>query len=89
MNDPLCPWDRWMIRCSGSAVRPALSSASAVAESKQAVLCTYLSGILLAGLLPNALFGWSWADPLVALVIAVVAVKGARSLARRAPLPTA
>ncbi|MFD2416609.1 cation transporter [Amycolatopsis pigmentata] len=55
-----------------------LGSASAVADSKQTLLCTYLSGILLIGLLLNALFGWSWADPAVALVIAVVAVKEGR-----------
>ena len=52
-----------------------LGSASAVADSKQTLLCTYLSGVLLAGLLLNLLFGWSWADPVVALVIAAVAVK--------------
>jgi hypothetical protein len=55
-----------------------LGSASAVADSKQTLLCTYLSGVLLVGLLLNRLFGWSWADPLVALVIAVVAVKEGR-----------
>ncbi|MEV4051947.1 cation transporter [Amycolatopsis sp. NPDC049688] len=55
-----------------------LGSASAVADSKQTLLCTYLSGVLLAGLLLNAWFGWSWADPLVALVIAAVAVKEGR-----------
>ncbi len=55
-----------------------LGSASAVADSKQTLLCTYLSGVLLAGLLLNAWFGWSWADPVVALVIAAVAVKEGR-----------
>jgi divalent metal cation (Fe/Co/Zn/Cd) transporter len=55
-----------------------LGSASAVADSKQTLLCTYLSGVLLVGLLLNSLFGWSWADPLVALVIAAVAVKEGR-----------
>ncbi|MEU4669675.1 cation transporter [Amycolatopsis sp. NPDC023774] len=55
-----------------------LGSASAVADSKQTLLCTYLSGILLVGLLLNAVFGWSWADPVVALVIAAVAVKEGR-----------
>lgn len=55
-----------------------LGSASAVADSKQTLLCTYLSGVLLVGLLLNSLFGWSWADPLVALVIAGVAVKEGR-----------
>lgn len=52
-----------------------LGSASAVADSKQTLLCTYLSGVLLVGLVLNATVGWSWADPLVALVIAAVAVK--------------
>lgn len=55
-----------------------LGSASAVADSKQTLLCTYLSGVLLVGLVLNSLFGWSWADPLVALVIAAVAVKEGR-----------
>lgn len=55
-----------------------LGSASAVADSKQTLLCTFLSGVLLVGLLLNSLFGWYWADPLVALVIAAVAVKEGR-----------
>ncbi|WP_326953564.1 cation transporter [Amycolatopsis sp. NBC_01286] len=55
-----------------------LGSASAVADSKQTLLCTYLSGVLLLGLLVNALFGWSWADPVVALVIAAVALREGR-----------
>lgn len=55
-----------------------LGSASAVADSKQTLLCTYLSGVLLVGLMLNALLGWWWADPLVALGIAVVAIKEGR-----------
>ncbi|MEX1651775.1 cation transporter [Streptomyces pseudovenezuelae] len=55
-----------------------LGSASAVADSKQTLLCTYLSAVLLVGLLANSLFGWSWADPIAALVIAGVAVKEGR-----------
>lgn len=55
-----------------------LGSASAVADSKQTLLCTYLSAVLLAGLALNSLFGWSWADPIAALVIAAVAVKEGR-----------
>ena len=50
-------------------------SSSAVADSKQTLLCTYLSAILLAGLLLNGLLGWSWADPLAALGIAAIAVR--------------
>lgn len=52
-----------------------LGSLSAVADSKQTLLCTYLSAVLLVGLLINSLFGWSWADPIAALVIAAIAVK--------------
>ena len=52
-----------------------LGSASAVADSKQTLLCTYLSAALLAGLVLNAVAGWSWADPVAALVIAAVAVR--------------
>lgn len=55
-----------------------LGSASAVADSKQTLLCTYLSAVLLVGLTLNSLFGWSWADPIAALVIAAVAVKEGR-----------
>ncbi|MBG0851898.1 cation transporter [Streptomyces spinoverrucosus] len=55
-----------------------LGSASAVADSKQTLLCTYLSAVLLVGLLANSLFGWSWADPIAALVIGAVAVKEGR-----------
>ena len=53
-------------------------SASAVADSKQTLLCTYLSAVLLVGLLLNAVLGWWWADPVAALVIAAVAVKEGR-----------
>lgn len=52
-----------------------LGSRSAVADSKQTLLCTYLSAVLLIGLLINSLLGWSWADPIAALVIAVIAVR--------------
>ncbi|WBB76764.1 cation transporter [Micromonospora sp. WMMD1128] len=55
-----------------------LGSRSAVADSKQTLLCTYLSVVLLVGLAVNGLFGWSWADPVAALVIAVVAVREGR-----------
>ncbi|MCZ7415396.1 cation transporter [Streptomyces sp. WMMC897] len=55
-----------------------LGSASAVADSKQTLLCTYLSAVLLVGLLLNATLGWTWADPVAALVIATVAVREGR-----------
>lgn len=59
-----------------------LGSASVVADSKQTLLCAWLSGILLVGLLLNATLGWTWADPLAALVIAVVAVREGREALR-------
>jgi divalent metal cation (Fe/Co/Zn/Cd) transporter len=62
-----------------------LGSVSAVADSKQTLLCTYLSAALLAGLLLNAALGWSWADPVAALVIAVIAVREGRNAWRGDP----
>ncbi|MER5663453.1 cation transporter [Streptomyces mirabilis] len=56
-----------------------LGSASAVADSKQTLLCTYLSAVLLVGLVANAVLGWAWADPIAGLVIAAVAVKEGRN----------
>jgi divalent metal cation (Fe/Co/Zn/Cd) transporter len=54
-------------------------SASAVADSKQTLLCTYLSAVLLLGLLANSTLDWWWADPVAALVIAAVAIKEGRA----------
>lgn len=55
-----------------------LGSATVVADSKQTLLCAWLSGVLLVGLVLNATLGWSWADPIAALVIAFVAVREGR-----------
>lgn len=52
-----------------------LGSASAVADSHQTLLCSYLSAALLAGLLLHTALGWWWADPVAALVIAAFAVR--------------
>ena len=52
-----------------------LGSLSAVADSKQTLLCTWLSAVVLAGLVVNSLLGWAWADPIAALVIAAIAVR--------------
>ncbi|MGE0220020.1 cation transporter [Mycolicibacterium sp.] len=52
-----------------------LRSASAVADAKQTLLCTYLSAVLLGGLVLNQAFGWSWADSIAALGIAALAVR--------------
>jgi divalent metal cation (Fe/Co/Zn/Cd) transporter len=55
-----------------------LSSSATVSEAEQNMICAYLSIALLVGLLANALFGWWWADPGAALVIAAVAAKEGR-----------
>lgn len=52
-----------------------LGSATAVADSKQTLICTYLSGAVLVGLVLNSLFGWWWADAVAGLVIAVFAIR--------------
>jgi divalent metal cation (Fe/Co/Zn/Cd) transporter len=41
-------------------------------------LCTYLSAVLLVRLVLNTLFGWSWADPIAGLMIALIAVRKGR-----------
>jgi divalent metal cation (Fe/Co/Zn/Cd) transporter len=46
-----------------------------MADSKQTELCTYLSAILLAGLVLNALLGWWWADPVAAFITVPIIVK--------------
>ncbi|MET0862587.1 MAG: cation transporter [Microbacterium sp.] len=52
-----------------------LGSASAVADSKQTLLCAYLSAAVLLGLVLNAWLGWAWADAVAALVIGGFAVR--------------
>jgi Co/Zn/Cd efflux system component len=52
-----------------------LGSRTAVADSKQTLLCTYLSAVLLVGLVLNSTLGWWWADAGAALVIAGIAVR--------------
>ncbi len=46
-----------------------------IADSKETLLCTYLSAVLLIGLLLNATVGWWWADPVAGLGIAYLAVR--------------
>ncbi|WP_145804838.1 cation transporter [Kribbella amoyensis] len=53
----------------------ALNSNAVVADGTQTPLCTYLSAVLLLGLLLNATLGWFWIDPVAALIIAVVAAR--------------
>ncbi|MFK0242535.1 cation transporter [Microbacterium sp. NPDC090281] len=52
-----------------------LGSATAVADSKQTLICTYLSAAVLIGLVANSLLGWWWADAVAGLVIAAFAVR--------------
>lgn len=61
----------WVERRTGRE----LGSASAIADSKQTLLCAYLSAALLLGLALNAILGWAWADSIAALVIAGWAIK--------------
>ena len=53
----------------------ALNSAAMYADAKQTEFCTYLSAILLVGLLANALFGLWWADPVAALIMVPIITK--------------
>jgi len=55
-----------------------LGSCAGKSESRQTLLCAYLSAALLLGLGLNALAGWWWADPVTALVIAAAAVREGR-----------
>jgi divalent metal cation (Fe/Co/Zn/Cd) transporter len=62
-----------------------LGSAAMHADAKQAEFCTYLSGILLAGLLLNAFFGLWWADPVAALImVPIIAKEGIEGLQGKA-----
>ncbi|WP_324653479.1 cation transporter [Georgenia sp. H159] len=52
-----------------------LGSRSVLADARQLLLCVYLSGTVLIGLLLNTLLGWDWADSVAALVVAALAVR--------------
>ncbi len=60
-------------------VGQARGSHATTSESRQNLLCAYLSVALLVGLLANAIAGWWWADPGAALLIGIVAIREARS----------
>ena len=58
-----------------------IDSNALMADSKQTELCTYLSAILLGGLLLNALWKWWWADPVAALImLPIIAREGILAL---------
>ncbi len=56
-------------------VAAGIGSAAMQADSRQTDFCTYLSGILLGGLLLNASLGWWWADPVAGLAMAPIIAK--------------
>ncbi len=68
------PFLAWAQRRTGKS----LHSTSVIADSRQTLLCTYMSAVLLVGLVLNAAVGWWWADPLAGLLIAAIAVKEGR-----------
>jgi divalent metal cation (Fe/Co/Zn/Cd) transporter len=58
-----------------------LGSGAMHADSRQTDFCAYLSGILLLGLILNAVAGWWWADPVAALVmVPLIAKEGIEGL---------
>jgi divalent metal cation (Fe/Co/Zn/Cd) transporter len=55
----------------------AISSPAMIADSQQTQFCTYLSAVLVAGLLLNFFFGWWWTDSLAALfMVPIIANEG-------------
>lgn len=67
----IMPFLSWAQRRTGRS----LGSSAVVADSTQTLLCTYMSAVLLVGLLLNATLGWGWADSIAGLVIAAVAAR--------------
>lgn len=55
-----------------------LGSRVVLADAVETWLCTYLSAIVLSGLVVNAVLGWWWADPVAALGVAWLAVREGR-----------
>ena len=69
-----------LVRAKRKVAR-SINSGALMADSKQTELCTYLSAILLGGLLLNALLGWWWADPVAALImVPIIAKEGIEAL---------
>ncbi len=71
----------WLSRAKRKVAR-GLGSAAMHADARQTEFCTYLSAILLGGLLLNAAFGLWWADPVAALVMVPIIVKEGRDALR-------
>ena len=69
-----------LVRAKRKVARGIASGAMA-ADAKQTEFCTYLSAILLGGLLLNAVMGWWWADPVAALImVPIIAREGIEAL---------
>ncbi|MBI4889099.1 MAG: cation transporter [Acidobacteria bacterium] len=81
-----------VIACCSLAIMPVLArrkravgheiqSAAMVADSRQTELCSWLSAILLGGLVLNAAMGWWWADPVAGLLmVPIIAREGVSAL---------
>jgi divalent metal cation (Fe/Co/Zn/Cd) transporter len=67
-----------MLGIAKQRIADQLGSAATKGEGRQNMLCAYLAGALLTGLVGNAVAGAWWLDPLVGLLIAAVAVKEGR-----------
>lgn len=67
----IMPW----IAAQQRRIARQLDSGALMTDAKQLMICTYLSLILLGGLVANALFGWWWADPLAALLMSGLIVR--------------
>jgi divalent metal cation (Fe/Co/Zn/Cd) transporter len=66
-------------------VASGIGSGAMRADSRQTDFCTYLSAILLGGLLFNAAFGWWWADPVAGLImVPIIAKEGVDGVRGRA-----
>jgi divalent metal cation (Fe/Co/Zn/Cd) transporter len=55
-----------------------LGSGATAGEGTQNLLCAYMAAGVLVGLAANVALGWWWLDPVVALVIATIAVREGR-----------
>jgi len=64
----------WLVRQKRRVARR-LNSGALAADSTQTLVCTYLSAMLLGGLIANAIFGWWWADPVAALGMSLFIVR--------------
>ena len=62
------------------------NSIALAADSRETLVCTYLSVATLLGLAANALFGWWWADPVAALALVVLVAREGLEVVRNREL---